>query len=52
MADYNRSHVLLQIGTVVEIRPMQGLFVPFDFVLVVILDHAKSTWRLISAKMP
>lgn len=52
MADYNWSHMLLQVCTVVEIRPMQGLLVSFDFILVVILDHGKCTCRLISAKMP
>lgn len=52
MTDNNWSDVLLQVGTVIQIRPMQCFFVFFDLVLVVILDHGKSTCRLISAKMP
>lgn len=52
MAHYYRSDVFLRVGVMVEVRPMQSLFVLFYFIVVVILGGETCTSMLISASRP
>lgn len=43
VTDHNGSNMLLYIGAVVEIGPMEGLFVFFDLIALIILRKRVNT---------